>query len=254
MKRASRNAWTRCTHDEAEDAHVIWLQIFTAVSYCFGEMRGTPTLRVLRTVFILAACLSSAASAADSVWLKAPKPKYPKAALNTFAEGSATVRIIVGRDGKPQAVTVVKSSGNRLFDETARRGAMKWRMDPKKIRASDTTAGRNVIFDFKQEAAVGAVYPDRTAYFVSSKDARIWIYAPFPAYPERARRMRQQGKVMLRIEIGNDGRVANVVVVESSGHSDLDEAALQAARLWRARKEHAGLRLRMPVNFTTRTH
>jgi len=44
-------------------------------------------------------------------------------------------------------------------------------------------------------------------------------------YPERARRRNQEGTVVLRFTIGTDGKPYDISVVQSSGHSLLDEAA-----------------------------
>lgn len=51
-----------------------------------------------------------------------------------------------------------------------------------------------------------------------------------PRYPRSARRNRREGAVTVEFEVGADGRVTSVSVVVSSGHRDLDEAALEAAR------------------------
>lgn len=56
-----------------------------------------------------------------------------------------------------------------------------------------------------------------------------------PDYPMFAKRMNEQGKVVLRVELGEDGRVANATVRTSSGYQRLDEAALSAVKTWRCK-------------------
>ena len=56
-----------------------------------------------------------------------------------------------------------------------------------------------------------------------------------PDYPRLAKRMNEQGKVVLRVELGEDGRVANVAVKTSSGYQRLDDAALNAVKTWRCK-------------------
>ncbi len=51
-----------------------------------------------------------------------------------------------------------------------------------------------------------------------------------PRYPEAARRDRREGRVLLRIAVRASGRVGDVSVVRSSGHEDLDRAAIEALR------------------------
>lgn len=54
-----------------------------------------------------------------------------------------------------------------------------------------------------------------------------------PRYPTESRRQREQGTVVLALTLDVDGRVANISVARSSGHSRLDDAALRAVRKWR---------------------
>ncbi len=56
-----------------------------------------------------------------------------------------------------------------------------------------------------------------------------------PDYPRLAKRMNEQGKVVLRVELGEDGRIANVAVKMSSGYQRLDDAALNAVKTWRCK-------------------
>lgn len=55
---------------------------------------------------------------------------------------------------------------------------------------------------------------------------------PPPRYPAAARRRDQQGTVVLSVHVDAQGRVSNLWLFESSGHSSLDNAALQAVRDW----------------------
>jgi protein TonB len=76
------------------------------------------------------------------------------------------------------------------------------------------------------------------------------MFAPFPAYPLSAREKYHTGKVLLKATIGGDGRVSSLHVLQSSGHSDLDELALKAVRLWRAHKQFTGKKIGIPVDFS----
>jgi protein TonB len=52
-------------------------------------------------------------------------------------------------------------------------------------------------------------------------------------YPEAARKQGLEGVVVLLLSIDATGHVDRVEISESSGHTLLDEAAVQAARTWR---------------------
>lgn len=56
-----------------------------------------------------------------------------------------------------------------------------------------------------------------------------------PHYPMASKRMNEQGKAVLRVELGEDGKVANAMVKASSGFARLDEAALAAIKTWRCK-------------------
>lgn len=54
-----------------------------------------------------------------------------------------------------------------------------------------------------------------------------------PRYPIESRRRREQGTVILELVLGTDGKVSEIRVAQSSGHSRLDAAAIGAVRKWR---------------------
>src|SRR5262245_44365324 len=58
-------------------------------------------------------------------------------------------------------------------------------------------------------------------------------YQVRPNYPSSARRLGIQGTTMLKVQVLIDGRVGDVLVEQSAGHPDLDQAATTAVRQWR---------------------
>lgn len=56
-----------------------------------------------------------------------------------------------------------------------------------------------------------------------------------PHYPMLSKRMNEQGKVILRVELGEDGKVAHAMIKASSGFARLDAAALAVVRTWRCK-------------------
>jgi protein TonB len=61
----------------------------------------------------------------------------------------------------------------------------------------------------------------------------ICLERPKPAYPTMAKRMNEQGKATVRVELSADGQVINATVKTSSGYKRLDEAAINAVKTWR---------------------
>jgi len=56
-----------------------------------------------------------------------------------------------------------------------------------------------------------------------------------PEYPALSMRMNEQGKVVLRVELGEDGRIDKADVKISSGYRRLDDAALNTVKTWRCK-------------------
>lgn len=82
-----------------------------------------------------------------------------------------------------------------------------------------------------------------------------YLNNPAPTYPMSARRMGEQGKVLLKVLVSEDGKATTVQVDRSSGHSKLDEAAVEAVKKWsfipakRSNKPMSAYVL-VPINFS----
>jgi periplasmic protein TonB len=81
-----------------------------------------------------------------------------------------------------------------------------------------------------------------------------YLVAPNPVYPPRARKVGEQGRVMVRVLIDIAGRPSQVSVEKSSGYSALDEAALSAVRAAQFRPYSEGgvvqpVWVQVPINF-----
>jgi len=201
-----------------------------------------PTRSFLGTAGLLF-CLTVCGDAATSDWLSAPKPTFPSGALKGGSEGLVKLRAVIAKDGHVTSTMLLQSSGDPVLDRAAREAVSKWKMKPSAITPSDLRQGRVTIVEFKQEALVAAIYPDRQAYFGSPDrilKSTVWMFAPFPSYPLSEREQHHTGTVLMKVTIGGDGRVAGAQVLRSSGYPKLDESAVKAVRLYRAHKQFAG--------------
>lgn len=55
---------------------------------------------------------------------------------------------------------------------------------------------------------------------------------PAPAYPSLSRRLGEEGRVLLRVQVNADGTPTQVLLQQSSGHARLDEVASATVRRW----------------------
>lgn len=58
------------------------------------------------------------------------QPAYPSQGIRTSLEGSATVRVLIGTDGRVKAVEPVRASDPMFFEATRRQALAKWRFKP----------------------------------------------------------------------------------------------------------------------------
>ena len=66
------------------------------------------------------------------------------------------------------------------------------------------------------------------------------LETPSPVYPRLSQRHGEEGSVLCRLSISEQGTVTAVEVLESSGHERLDEAARTALLTWRFRPRREG--------------
>lgn len=99
--------------------------------------------------------------------------------------------------------------------------------------------------------ATAASAPARVELPSASAD---YLDNPKPAYPPLSRRLREEGKVVLRVLIEADGSAARAEIRSSSGYERLDQAALQTVLRWRyvpARRNGLpeAMWFNVPINF-----
>ena len=82
-------------------------------------------------------------------------------------------------------------------------------------------------------------------------------YQVRPSYPSSALRQGIQGTTVLKVHVLIDGHVGDVIVQQSAGHPDLDQAAIDAVRRWRFEPARRGndpvaMWVLLPVQFQIR--
>ncbi len=85
-----------------------------------------------------------------------------------------------------------------------------------------------------------------------------YLHNPAPVYPPMSRRLREQGRVLLRVFVTADGLPARVEMRDSSGYPRLDAAALESVRRWRFAPARRGDRavedwVLVPFSFSLRS-
>ena len=60
-----------------------------------------------------------------------------------------------------------------------------------------------------------------------------YLHNPPPDYPRMSKRLGEQGRVVVKVLIGEDGQAQKVELQTSSGFERLDKSAMEAAMRWR---------------------
>lgn len=82
-------------------------------------------------------------------------------------------------------------------------------------------------------AAAPSNAPPAPAPMTAARYNAAYLNNPAPSYPSLSRRLGEQGKVLLRVQVSAEGRPLSVAIRKSSGFERLDEAAVKAAERWR---------------------
>lgn len=82
-------------------------------------------------------------------YLRNPAPAYPAFAQERGWEGSVLLRVHVLETGKPDTVSVKKSSGRKILDEAAVRAVQHWSFVPAKRGATPIDGWVDVPVDYK---------------------------------------------------------------------------------------------------------
>ena len=93
--------------------------------------------------------------------------------------------------------------------------------NPNATRSADAVTATPALIT--PAAPATAVLPSSNADYLNN---------PAPSYPAISRRLGEQGKVVIRVLIGKDGKPQQGDIHQSSGYARLDQAALRAVMGW----------------------
>jgi protein TonB len=77
------------------------------------------------------------------------KPEYPDIALRAGIEGAVFVKVLVGKDGKPKKVVVLKETPENVFTDSAKRAAMQYLFTPAMMNTGPVQVWVTISFKFR---------------------------------------------------------------------------------------------------------
>jgi protein TonB len=180
-----------------------------------------------------------------------PAPATEAKASSPSEDSQATSEVVAA----PQPVSAVRPQAAAVTRQPPAKPVKATRPQQKR----PTPAPRRTAPAPVEQAAVSPAAPSTAAPPVVSLHSpprfdADYLHNPPPAYPPLARRMRLEGRVVLRVHVGPQGRPLEVLVDTGSGYAILDQAALEAVRRWqfvpaRQGSEAVAAWVRVPLAF-----
>lgn len=130
----------------------------------------------------------------------------------------------------------VKAAPSKPQPQAAAQPAPKALQTPADVPAAGTAVNEASIAPVTTLQAAGAVAPAAPAAPAPVTAPRFdaaYLNNPKPAYPFAARRLGEEGTVLLHVRVSADGLPVKIEVRTSSGSERLDEAARTAVAQWR---------------------
>ena len=78
---------------------------------------------------------------------------------------------------------------------------------------------------------------------------RVATFAPKPVFPFEARVRHYKGNGIFMLHVRPDGKVASIDVLQSTGHTILDQACIEAFSMWRF-VPGAVKNVKIPIRYT----
>ncbi len=172
-------------------------------------------------------------------YISGDQPDEAPAALAAVADGRSgrvEVEATVTAAGRMQDIALVKPSGDVAVDEAVVTAVQGWKLSPGRDKD-----GRPVAVKAKFPFWIGAGFKRQTG--------------AVPAFPDDAKALGHNGKVIARVTVNADGTLADIHIAESSRSPLLDVSVLAALATWRYApvKNLVGqpdsLQIRLPFEF-----
>jgi TonB family protein len=143
-------------------------------------------------------------------------PPYPTLSQRLGEQGTTTLKVEIGVDGVPTAVSVQKSSGSLRLDEAARLFVLaNWKWEPP-LQAGKPVAAATLV--------------SLTWNLKESERAYVELFLGPGDYPPGAVERLEQGNGEVALELQADGSISRMTTGYSSGFPDLDAKAQEIVR------------------------
>ena len=166
---------------------------------------------------------------------RAVTPTYPKSAQETGLEGTVFLSALVNERGEVASSTVLSNSvADPALRQAASEAVRGYRYAPAEKDGVKVKVYVEIPVGFKLERQTEAKPQVREGDLVALTDdmipPRATVKVP-PVYPSVARRLRQQGTVIVRALVDETGTVTETSLIRGFQH--LNQPALEAVKRWK---------------------
>ena len=155
-------------------------------------------------------------------------PEYPVSAVGRKAEGTTTLKVIIGQDGGVKMVMVAGSTATALLDDAAVNHIAKyWRWEKLPAACEKTEVSAKVSVNW---SVSDQLMGDLWATAAGSGAVIVHVVEP-GKYPKDALQRQYAGIATVAVFVSEIGMVERVAVAKTSGHSVLDNDAQEIARM-----------------------
>ncbi len=179
----------------------------------------------------------------DPIILESNRLEYPDNLRQVGIEGTVLISTEIMADGTVANCKILKSlmCGKDGLDEYTLSNIKKWKFAPFLHNDQPVDVITTLSVNYKKSekrASVQFCSPDTISLKAESGDfdvSPVRLKTIQPQYPEISKKYGLQGRVILEIEILDNGDIGEVEVRKSvhSGHGGLDEAAVTAVKQWK---------------------
>lgn len=149
-------------------------------------------------------------------------PNYSEEANSQGLSGTAELRVLIQPSGEVGAVEIIKGTQSDDLDEAAIASIHQCEFRPAVKNGRAEEAWLEMKCYFPPNLVEGVPCHDETA------NPRI-VFSALPDYPEMGRRANQEGEVIVKVLVLEDGTVGAAEVMKGPSHQLIEQAAVRAA-------------------------
>lgn len=153
---------------------------------------------------------------------------YPRIQREAGIEGRSFVQFVVGADGAPRDLEIVRSSGDEALDRAAVAAVEAARFRPGSAEGRPVAVRFAIPITFRLGDGPAGDRPPRLNVEQPQLEGGLAALQQAVVYPEVQRRAGIQGTAFVQFVVSETGAVRDVEVARSSGDAGLDAAAVEA--------------------------